>query len=94
LRQVHADLEGILDPLTDVSGNLSALIEGLRAASGAGIPVVSDAAQRAVEGIGPIREPLLNLRSGLDQLHQDIGADVVVLERIQEAVRQAREHGE
>jgi hypothetical protein len=94
LRRLHADLGEVLDPLKDVAGNLSALLNGLRTVAGAGIPVVSDAARRAAGGIGPIEEPLLELRDGLDQLHQDVGADAEVLERLQEAVRQAREHAE
>jgi hypothetical protein len=94
LHQLHTDLSEILGPMGDVADNLGGLIRGLRSAAEAGVPVISDAACRAVNGIGPIEEPLLALRDRLDQLHQDIGADVEVLERIQEAVRQAREHEE
>ncbi len=94
MRQLHTDLGEILDPLSDVADNLSGLLRGLRGAADAGIPIVSDAAREAVEGIGPIEEPLLAVRDGLERLHQDIDADVKVLERIQEAVRQAREHEE
>jgi hypothetical protein len=94
MRQLHADLGEILAPLSDVAENLSGLLRGLRGAADAGIPVVSDAAREAVEGIGPIEEPLLAVRDGLERLHQDIDADVKILERIQEAVRKAREHEE
>jgi hypothetical protein len=94
LTRLHTDLGEVLDPLKDVAGNLSGLLTGLRSAAEADVPVVSDAARRAAEGIGPIEEPLLALRDGLDQLYQDIGADTQLLENIQEAVRQAKEHEE
>lgn len=94
LTRLHGDLGEVLDPLKDVAGKLSGLVEGLRKAADAGIPAVSDAARQAAEGIGAIEEPMLALRDGLDQLHQDIGADIKVLENVQEAVRQAREHEE
>jgi hypothetical protein len=94
LSRLHTDLGEVLDPLKDIAGKLSGLVKGLRGAADAGIPAVSDAAHQAAEGIGAIEDPLLALRDGLDQLYQDIGGDVQVLENIQEAVRQAREHGE
>jgi hypothetical protein len=94
MRRLHADLGEVLEPLKDVAGNISGLVRGLRGAAAAGVPGVSDAAREAAERIGPIEEPLLNLRDGLDQLHQGIDTDTEVLERIQEAVRQAREHAE
>ena len=94
MRRLHADLGEVLEPLKDVAGNISGLVRGLRSAAEVGVPVVSDAAREAVERIGPIEEPLLALRDGLDQLYQGIGVDTEVLERIQEAVRQAREHTE
>lgn len=94
LTRLHGDLGEVLDPLKDVAGKLSGLVEGLRKAADAGIPAVSDAARQAAERIGAIEEPLLALRDGLDQLHQGIGVDVKVLENVQEAVRQAREHEE
>ncbi len=91
LTRLHANLGQVLDPLKDVAGNLSGLVKGLRGVAGAGIPAVSDTARQAAERIGAIEEPLLELRDGLDQLHGDIAADAKVLERVQEAVRQARE---
>jgi hypothetical protein len=94
MRRLHADLGEVLEPLKDVAGNISGLVRGLRGAAAAGVPGVSDAAREAAERIGPIEEPLLDLRDGLDQLHQGIDTDTEVLERIQEAVRQAREHAE
>lgn len=94
LTRLHTDLGAVLDPLTDVAGNLSGLVKGLRGAAEVGIPVVSDAARQSAESIGSIEGPLLTLRDGLEQLQQDIGVDVQLLENIQEAVRQAREHGE
>jgi hypothetical protein len=94
LTRLHTDLGEVLDPLKDVAGGLSGLLLGLRSAARADIPVVSDAAGRAAEGIGSIQEPLLALRDGLDQMYQDIGVDNQVLENIQEVVRQAREHKE
>jgi ABC-type transporter Mla subunit MlaD len=94
LRQLHTDLGELLEPLTEVADNLGDLLRGLRAVSDTGVPVISDAARQAVEGIDPIEEPLLALRDGLDQLHQNIEADAEILERIQEAVRLAREHEE
>jgi hypothetical protein len=94
MRRLHADLGEVLDPLKDVAGNLSGLLNGLRTVAGAGIPVVSEAARRVAGGLRPIEEPLLELRDGLDQLHQGTGDDAQVLERLQEAVRQAREHAE
>jgi hypothetical protein len=94
MRRLHADLGEVSEPLKDVADNISGLVGGLRSAAVAGVPVVSDAARVAAERIGPIEEPLLALRDGLDQLHQGIGTDTEVLERIQEAVRQAREHAE
>ena len=94
LRQLEVDLGEVLDPLGDVAGNLGGLVRGLRVAADAGIPVISDVAGQAAERIGLIEAPLLTLREGLSQLHQDIGTDVEVLEKIQDAVRQAREHEE
>jgi hypothetical protein len=94
LRRLHTDLGEVLDPLKDVAGNLGGLLTGLRSAAEVDVPVVSDAARRAAEGIGPIEEPLLALRDGLDQLYQDVGVDTQLLEQIQEAVRQAKEHKE
>lgn len=94
MRRLQADLGDVVEPLKDVASNISGLVRGLRSAAAAGVPVVSDAAREAAERIGLIEEPLLALRDGLEQLHQDIGADTEVLERIQEAVRQAREHAE
>jgi uncharacterized phage infection (PIP) family protein YhgE len=92
LRQVEADLGKVLDPLQDVTDNISSLVNGLRSAGQAGVPVVSDVARTAAERIGPIEEPLSTLNDGLHELHQEIGADAKVLERIEEAARQAREH--
>ena len=94
LRQLQEDLGKVLDPLKDVAGNLGGLVRGLRGAADAGIPAISDVAGQAAERIGLIEAPLLTLREGLSQLHQDIGTDVEVLEKIQDAVRQAREHEE
>jgi hypothetical protein len=92
LSHLQLELEGVMEPLRDAAGGLSGLVGGLQAAGEAGIPVVSDAARRAGEGIGQIEGPLLELRDGLERLHAEIDADVVVLERLQEAVRLAREH--
>lgn len=94
LRRLHVDLGEILEPLKDVSDNLGALVKGLRSGADADIPVVSDVARQSAERISHIEGPLLSLRDGLNQLYEDIGADVEVLERIPEAVRQAREHEE
>jgi hypothetical protein len=92
MRQLHADLGGILDPLDDIARNLSRLVQGLRSVAESDIPVVSDAA--GTERIGLIEGPLFTVRDGLNQLHEDIGADIEILTNIQEAVRQAREHEE
>jgi hypothetical protein len=94
MRRLHAQLGEVLEPLRDVADNLGALLSGLRAVAGAGVPVVSDAARRAAGWIGPIEEPLLDLRDGLEQLHHDVRTDAEMLERIQEAARQARAHSE
>jgi uncharacterized protein (UPF0335 family) len=94
MTRLHAELGEVLEPLKDVAGNLSGLIKALQIVAAANVSVVSDVARQAVERIGVIEEPLLTLRDDLDQLHQDIGADVKVLENIQEAARQAQEHGE
>jgi hypothetical protein len=66
----------------------------LRGAAAAGIPGISSVAGQAAERIGLTEAPLLALREGLDQLHQDIGTDIKVLGKIQDAVQQAREHEE
>jgi hypothetical protein len=94
MRQLHGDLGEVLDPLKDVAGGMSGLVGGLQSAAEAGIPAVSDTARLAAERIGLIEEPLLTLRDGLDRLHQSIAADANTLERIQEAVRQAREYND
>ncbi|MGD9099498.1 MAG: hypothetical protein PVF45_03390 [Anaerolineae bacterium] len=94
MTQVHDDLGEVLKPLKEVADKLSGLVRGLRSAADSGIPAISDVAELGAERIGLIEEPLLTLRDGLDQLHQDIEADVKTLENIQEAVRQARKYSE
>lgn len=94
LLRLQADLSPVLDGVEDIAGKLNGLVGGLRGVAGVDIPVISDAARHAAERIGLIEDPMLSLRDGLNQLHQNIKADVVVLETIQEAVRQAREHEE
>ena len=94
LDSLRADLGDVLDPLQDVAGKLNGLVKGLQTVTNAGIPGVSDATGFAAERIGPIEGPLIELRDGLKKLHEDIGADVKTLERIQEAVRKARESKE
>jgi hypothetical protein len=94
LRRLQADLGEVLEPLEDVAGNLSTLVKGLRSVADAGVPVVSDAALESADKIGRIEGTLFTLNDGLSELYQDIGADAEVLERIEEAVRQAKEHGE
>jgi hypothetical protein len=91
MSQLHTDLGRVVDPLDDVSGKLGGLVRGLRSVAGAGVPVVSDAAKLAADNIDLVQEPMLELRDDLKQLHQDIGADAKMLEKIQKAVRQARE---
>ena len=94
MTQIHTELGQALKPLKDVAGKLSGLVRGLRGVAGAGIPAVSDVADLGADKIGLIEEPMLELRDGLDQLYQDIEADVETLENIQEAVRQAQKYGE
>ncbi len=93
LEQLYHKVEDLLEPVKDVSGKLSDLLKGLRSASQAGIPIVSDAAAEAVEGIGAMEEPLLEIRDLLDQLERELEADLKLMERIQEATDQAYEHG-
>jgi len=94
LSQLQSDLDRVLKPLKDVAGNLSGLVKGLQGAADAHIPLVSDAAHTAAERIGSIERPLIELRDDLEQLHRDASADIKALERIQEAVRKAREKEE
>lgn len=94
LRQLQEELGEVSDPLKDVAGNLGLLVRGLRGAAAAGIPGISSVAGQAAERISLIEAPLLALREGLDQMHQDIGTDIEVLGKIEDAVRQAREHEE
>jgi hypothetical protein len=91
MSQIHADLDRVVKPLDDVSGKLGGLVRGLRSVAGVGIPAVSDAAKLAADNIGLVQQPMLELRDDLKQLHQDIGADAKMLEKIHQAVRQARE---
>jgi hypothetical protein len=94
LQRLRIELEKTLSPLDDATRNLGGLVRGLQSAAGAGIPVVSDAAQFAAERIGPIEEPMVALHNGLAELERSIEADIQVLENIQEAFRQARQHAE
>ncbi len=94
MQRLHAELDEILAPVEDVADNLNGLMQGLRSAADADVPVVSDAAREAAERLEIIEEPLLALRDDLKGLYQGIEADSRVLENIQEAVRQAREHEE
>jgi hypothetical protein len=94
LQRLRLELEKTLSPLGDATRNLGGLVRGLQNAAEAGIPVVSDAAQFAAERIGPIEGPMLALYDGLAELERNIEADIQVLENIQEAVRQARQHAE
>ncbi len=91
MAQLYADLGQVMNPLNDVAGKLGGLVRGLRSVAGLGIPAVSDAAGLAAENIGLIEEPMLELRDGLEQLHQDIGTDAQMLQKIHKAVRRARE---
>jgi hypothetical protein len=92
--RLHAELGEVLVPIEDVADNFSGLMRGLSSAADADVPVVSDAAREATERLEVIEEPLLALRDDLKGLHLGIEADSRVLEDIQEAVRQAREHEE
>jgi hypothetical protein len=94
LGRLRDELGPVLDPLADVQSYLGGLLSGLRAAAEAGIPIVSDAARRAAEGIGKMENPLLEVRDGLQQLYDNVETDIKSLERIQEAVRLAREHSQ
>lgn len=94
LQRLRVELEKTLSPLGDATRNLGGLVRGLQNAAEAGIPVISDAAQFAAERIGPIEGPMLALYDGLAELERNIEADIQVLENIQEAVRQARQHAE
>jgi hypothetical protein len=90
MRQVQNDITNLSKPLDEVVTNFERLLSGLRWAAEAGIPVVSDAARRAVDGVTPIQEPLQNLHERLAQLELELGEDAGRLERIQEAVQQVR----
>jgi hypothetical protein len=94
MQRLHAELGEILNPLQDVTGGFGALLSGLRGAADADVPIVSEAAGEAAERLSLIEDPLVSLRDELDQLHQGIEADRKVLERIQEAVRQAKKLNE
>jgi hypothetical protein len=91
MRRAEDDVGRLLEPLGDVTSNLGGLIQGLRSAASAGIPIISDAARQAAEGIEPIEGPLGSLHERLQTLHRELGSDAGRLERIQEAVRQAKE---
>jgi hypothetical protein len=90
MRQVQGDIGNVSKPLDEVTTNFDRLLSGLRWAAAAEIPVVSDAARRAVDGLTPIQEPLQSLNNRLAQLELELGEDAGRLERIQEAVRQVR----
>ncbi len=90
LYQLHAEVDEVLDPLDDVTGGLSELITGLRNAADADVPVVSDAAQVAVERLLLVEEPLTDVRDDLRGLYEGSKADAEILERIQEVVSQAQ----
>jgi hypothetical protein len=94
MERLRIELEKTLSPLEDATRNLGGLVRGLQKAAGAGIPVVSDAAEFAARRIGPIEGPMLALYDGLAELERNIEADIQVLENIQEAVRQARQNAE
>ena len=91
MHRLNAKLGEVLIPIEDAADNFSGLMQGLRSAADADVPIVSDAAHEAAERLGVIEEPLLALRDDLRGLSEGIEADSRVLEDIQEAVRQARE---
>jgi hypothetical protein len=94
MRRLHAEMGEILNPINDVTNGIGGLIGGLRGASDANVPVVSDAAGEAAERLVLIEAPLQSVRDDLKVLYEGIEADAETLERIQEVVRQAKKLNE
>jgi hypothetical protein len=94
MRRLHAEMGEILNPINDVTNGIGGLIGGLRGASDANVPVVSDAAGEAAERLVLIEAPLQSVRDDLKVLYEGMEADAETLERIQEVVRQAKKLNE